>query len=180
MLETREPQPKTKLVFSRGEIAIDRNKPVDLEADTEALSLETLVFERNAHAAPNEPFVKTAGAACTVTYAFEVNTDFPCYRAFDPDRPMRASPAAKMQASQLLVGHFAGPAGHGIAFPDFCLKAKPIILQAKGDAFAPTSESIHDAYDFKRMVTCAPLDSHAHVSGPIVPVPEVPIGWPLP
>ena len=138
VLETREPQPKTKLVFSRGEIAIDRNKPVDPEADTEALSLETLVFERNAHAAPNEPFVKAAGAACTVTYRFEVNTDFPCYRAFDPERPMRASAAAKMQASQLLVGHFAGPTGHGIAFPDFCLKAKPIILQAKGDTFAPT------------------------------------------
>ena len=181
VLETREPQPKTKLVFSRGEIAIDRNKPADLEADTEALSLETLVFERNANAAPNEPFVKAAGAACTVTYAFEVNTDFPCYRAFDPERPMRASPAAKMQASQLLVGHFAGPAGHGIAFPDFCLKAKPVILQPKGHAFVPTSESIYEADDFKRRVTCDPLDSHEHVSGPIRPAPEVAMtNWPLP
>ena len=111
------------------------------EANAEALSLETLVFERNALAAPNEPFVKAAGAACTVTYTFEANTDFPCYRAFDPARPMRASPAAKMQASQLLIGHFAGPAGHGIAFPDFCLRAKPIILQTKGDAFVPLFSS---------------------------------------
>jgi hypothetical protein len=94
---------------------------------------------------------------------------------------MRASPAAKMQTSQLLVGHFAGPAGHGIAFPDFCLKAKPVILRPKGHAFVPTSESIYEADDFKRMVTCDPLDSHEHVSGPIRPAPEVAMtDWTLP
>jgi hypothetical protein len=167
VLETKGADPKTKLVFSRGEIAIDRSKPVDLETNTEALGLETLVFERSASASPDKPFVKTAGVACTVTYTFKTNTDFPCYRAFDPKRPMRSSAAAKMQASQLLVGHFAGRNGHGIAFPDFCRRSEPIILQPKDDAFVPISESIGDEDDFKRTVICNPLNSNEDAGGPI-------------
>jgi hypothetical protein len=126
------------------------------------LGLETLVFERDA-AASDKPFLKTGGAACTVTYSFKTNSDFQCYRAFDPNRPMRASPAARMQASQLLVGHFAGREGHGIAFPDSCRQADPIILQPKGDTFVHTVESIGKG----RKVTCAPLNANADVSGPI-------------
>ena len=71
---------------------------------TESLTLETLVFERKAAAPPDTAFVETSGAACTVKYTFESHPEYPCYRAFDPTRPMRASPAAKMQASQTLVG----------------------------------------------------------------------------
>jgi hypothetical protein len=166
VIETREPTPKTKLVFSRGEVAIDPDKPVDPAATGEMLSLETLVFEREA-ADSDKPFRKSAGATCTVTYAFNTNSDFPCYRAFDPKRPMRASPAARMQASQLLVGHLAGHNGHGIAFPDFCRQADPIILQPKGDTFVQTVESIGKGDELKRKVSCAPLNTNIDVSGPI-------------
>jgi hypothetical protein len=86
---------------------------------------------------------------------------------------MRSSAAAKMQASQLLVGHFAGPYGHGIAFPDFCRRSEPIILQPKGDAFVPTRESIGDEDDFKRTVACDPLNSTEDVGGPIKHKPSV-------
>ena len=44
-----------------------------------------------------------------------------------------------MQASQLLVGNFAGRDGHGIAFPDFCEKSDPIILRPEGDTFMPAT-----------------------------------------
>ena len=166
VLETREATPKTKLVFSRGELAIDPGKPVDPSATSEVLDLETLVFERDATAS-DKPFRKTGGAACTVTYAFKTDTDFQCYRAFDPKRPMRASPAVRMQASQLLVGHFAGSEGHGIAFPDYCRQADPIILQPKGDTFVQTVESLGKGNELKRKVTCTPLTANADVSGPI-------------
>lgn len=166
VLETRDATPKTKLVFSRGEIAIDPDKPVDPSATSEALGLETLVFERDA-AASDKPFQKAAGASCTVTYTFRTNSDFPCYRAFDPKRPMRASPATRMQASQLLVGHFAGREGHGIAFTDACRQADPIILQPRGDTFVQTVESVGKGNELKRKVTCAPLNSNADVSGPL-------------
>ena len=166
VLETREATPKTKLVFSRGELAIDPGKPVDPSATSEVLDLETLVFERDATAS-DKPFRKTGGAACTVTYAFKTDTDFQCYRAFDPKRPMRASPAVRMQASQLLVGHFAGSEGHGIAFPDYCRQADPIILQPKGDTFVQTVESLGKGNELKRKVTCTALTANADVSGPI-------------
>jgi len=164
VLETREATPKTKLVFSRGEMAIDEDKPIDPSATSEVLGLETLVFERDA-AASDKPFQKAAGASCTVTYAFKTNSDFPCYRAFDPKRPMRASPAARMQASQLLVGHFAGRGGHGIAFPDSCRQADPIILQPKDDTFVQTVESVGRGNELRRKVTCVPLNTNADVSG---------------
>ncbi|MBA2397768.1 MAG: hypothetical protein H0V72_03565 [Bradyrhizobium sp.] len=166
VLETREANPKTKLVFSRGEMAIDPDKPIDPAATSEVLGLETLVFERDA-AASDKPFQKSVGATCTVTYSFKTNTDFQCYRAFDPKRPMRASPATRMQASQLLVGHFAGREGHGIAFPDFCRQSDPIILQPKGDAFVQTVESLGKEGELRRKVTCTPLNTNAEVSGPI-------------
>ncbi|MBN8992961.1 MAG: hypothetical protein J0H42_32400 [Rhizobiales bacterium] len=166
VLETREATPKTKLVFSRGEIAIDPDKPIDPAATSEVMGLETLVFERDA-AASDKPFQKAAAASCTVTYEFKTNSDFPCYRAFDPKRPMRASPATRMQASQLLVGHFAGHDGQGIAFPDSCRQADPIILQPKGDTFVQTVESIGKGNELKRKVTCVPLNSNADVSGPL-------------
>jgi hypothetical protein len=172
VLETKGAVPKTKLVFSRGEIAVEKGKAVDPDTNTEALSLETLVFERNAAALSDEPFVKAAGASCTVTYTFKANTDFPCYRAFDPKRPMRSSAAAKMQASQLLVGHFAGRNEHGIAFPDFCRMSEPIVLQPKGEAFVPITESIGDEDDFKRTVACDPLNSNEDVGGPVKHKPD--------
>jgi hypothetical protein len=170
VLETKTADPMTKLVFSRGEIAVKPRKPTDPEPNTEELGLEMLVFERRAAASPDEPFVRTGGAACTVTYTFRVIADFPCYRAFDPKRPMRSSAAAKMQASQLLVGNFAGRDGQGIAFPDFCQKSEPIILKPEGDAFVPafpTTKTVGDEDDFKRTVTCGPLNSSEDLGGVI-------------
>jgi hypothetical protein len=166
VLETKDAQPKTKLVFSRGEIAPGPDSLVQPAANTEALSLETLVFERDAAAAADTPFLKTGGAACTVTYRFKPSSDYPCTRAFDPKRPMRSSLAAKLQASQLLVGHFAGRDGHGIAFPDFCWKANPIILKPQGDTFVPPSEPVGEGAQ-TRNVTCEPLNATADVLGPI-------------
>ena len=167
VLETREARPRTKLVFSRGEIAIEPGKPT---ATTEALKLETLVFERDAAASSNTPFVKSAGAACRIVYEFEAGrTDWPCYRVFDPDRTMRASPATRMRASQMLVGRFTQGAGHGIAFPDLCLKSEPIILAPQGRTFVPVSETAgwKGPPRFQRTITCEPLDAAAVVSRPI-------------
>lgn len=167
VLETREARPRTKLVFSRGEIAIEPGKPT---ATTEALKLETLVFERDAAAPSNTPFVKSAGAACRIVYEFEAGrTDWPCYRVFDPDRTMRASPATRMRASQMLVGRFTQGAGHGIAFPDLCLKSEPIILAPQGSTFVPVSETAgwKGPPRFQRTITCEPLDAAAVVSRPI-------------
>jgi hypothetical protein len=166
VLETKETQPKTKLAFSRAEIAIEQGKDVEPTANTETLSLEMLVFERNAAASADTPFLKTGGAACTVTYTFNPNNDYPCLRAFDPKRPMRSSQAAKMQASQMLVGRFAGHDGHGIAFPDFCRPAEPIVLKPQGTSFLPTIETVGKDSQ-TRKVTCEPLDAAADVSQPI-------------
>jgi hypothetical protein len=168
VLETRGAGVTTKLVFSRGEIAPGRGTTVAPETETESLSLETLVFERNAAAPSDVPFLKTGGAACRVNYTFKSMPDYPCYRPFDPERSMRASPAARMQASQLLAGHFAGGDRHGIAFPDSCLKTLPIILQPKDDGtFVPSTESAGVDTDIKRTVTCAPLNSSEEIAGPI-------------
>ncbi|MDA9410733.1 hypothetical protein [Bradyrhizobium sp. CCBAU 45384] len=170
VLETRDAQPKTKLVFSRGEIAIDPDKPVSPDATTEALILQTLVFERDAAAPSDAPFVKSAGAACRITYEFAPgHADWPCYRAFEPDRSMRASPAARMQASQMLIGHFSKSAGHALAFPDACLKSEPIILAPQGNTFMPVSGSAGWAGPpkLRRTITCEPLDTATVVSQPI-------------
>lgn len=170
VLETRDARPRTKLVFSRGEIAVEASKPVTSAATTEALMLQTLVFERDAAAPSNTPFVKSAGAACRIVYEFEPDrTDWPCYRAFDPDRTMRASPATRLQASQMLVGKFTQAGGHGIAFPDLCLKSEPIILAPQGTTFVPVSETAgwQGPPRFQRTVKCEPLDAAAAVSRPI-------------
>ena len=168
VVETRDARPKTRLVFSRGEIAVEPGKP--LSATTEALTLQTLVFERDAAAPSNTPFVKSAGAACRIVYEFEPDrTDWPCYRAFDPERTMRASPATRMRASQMLVGRFIQGEGHGIAFPDLCLKSEPIVLKPQGSTFVPLSETAgwKGPPRFQRTITCEPLDAASVVSHPI-------------
>lgn len=168
VVETRDARPKTRLVFSRGEIAVEPGKPVS--ATTEALTLQTLVFERDAAAPSNTPFVKSAGAVCRIVYEFEPDrTDWPCYRAFDPERTMRASPATRMRASQMLVGRFIQGEGHGIAFPDLCLKSEPIVLKPQGSTFVPLSETAgwKGPPRFQRTITCEPLDAASVVSHPI-------------
>ena len=148
---------KTKLVFSRAEILPQPENPAI--ADTESLRLETLVFERGTTAPSDAPFLVTSGAACTVKYTFESHPEYPCYRAFDPTRPMRASPAAEMQASQMLVGRFAGGTDYALAFPDSCLAAEPVmVLKPKGTTFVPTVEEAGWP-DIQRHVTCQPLNS---------------------
>jgi len=187
VLETRGKNAKTKLVFSRGELSLQPGKPITPKNDgfeSESLKLETLVFEREANALPDKPFVKAEGAACMVTYKFNSSlSEFPCYRPFDPKRPMRASPAARMQASQLLVGQFAGPDGYGVAFPDFCLRGFPIILKAGDGSFAPTMTKVGAESDKTRTVSCEPLNSNEYVGEPIYPDPDQTMlsdVWPLP
>ena len=166
VLETRDASPKTKLVFSRGKIAVEPGKPVDPNANVETVRLETLVLERDAAASPDKPFLVTGGASCTVKYTFKVNHDYPCHRTFDPNRPMRSSPAAKMQASQLLIGHFAGGDGHGLAFPDACVK-EPIVLKPTGGAggFAPARQTVGVKSNIERDVVCNPIGAVEHVAG---------------
>ena len=187
VLETTGAAAKTKLVFSRGEIvprprASGTTKDPEFESDS--MKLETLVFEREVDS-PHKPFVKVEGAACVVTYNFTFQKslrDFPCYRPFDRDHPMRASPATRMQASQLLVGQFAGRGGYGIAFPDFCL-TDPLILKAADGTFTPTKEKIGEDTDKTRSVTCKPLESSEYVSEPIYPATDqitLAETWPLP
>jgi hypothetical protein len=165
VLETRDANPKTKLVFSRGKIAVEPGKPVDPNANVETVRLETLVLERDAAAPPDKPFQVTGSASCTVKYTFKANQDYPCHRTFDPNRPMRSSPAAKMQASQMLIGHFAGGDGHGIAFPDACLK-EPIILRPTGGAggFVPAKQTVGVKTNVERDVVCKPISTNAYVA----------------
>ncbi len=165
VMETRGAGAKTKFVFSRGKIAIEPGKPVDPNASIETVRLETLVLERDAAAPPDKPFVVTGGASCAVKYTFKVNHDYPCHRTFDPKRPMRSSPAAMMQASQLLIGHFAGGDGHGIAFPDACLK-EPIILKPTGGAggFAPEKQTAGAKSNIERDVVCNPIGAIEYVT----------------
>jgi hypothetical protein len=185
VLETKDS--KTKLVFSRGEIS---RQPHDLLIpetgfESESMKLETLVFERKADS-PDEPFRKAEGAACVVTYKFTTRKDlrdFPCYHRFDPSHPMRASPAARMQASQLLVGQFAGSDGYGIAFSEFCVSIYPLILKAGDRTFTPLVAKIGDDTDKTRTVTCEPLSSNEYVGEPIYPDPNqiaLVDRWPLP
>jgi hypothetical protein len=166
VLETREDGLKTKLVFSRAEITPQPDDPARA-ATTESLTLETLVFERRADAPPDMAFVETSGAACTIKYTFESHPEYPCYRAFDPTRPMRASPAAGMQASQTLVGRFAGRSGYALAFPDSCLAAEPVmILKPIGTTFVQASDEAGWP-DIQRHVSCHPITSNADIRGPI-------------
>jgi hypothetical protein len=196
VLETREPNPKTRLVFSRGEIVTDPSRTVEPEPrtdeqpyqrfdstkpETESLGLETLMFERDAGASPETPFEKVSGATCVVKYTFRRHEQFPCYRSFDRQRPMRGSPAARMQASQLLVGHFTGRDGYGIAFPEFCEKGPPIILRQQDDVLVPEKSSFGQAGIFTRQVTCDPINRNEDVGGPIKATPDMTISttdWP--
>jgi hypothetical protein len=171
VLETKGPASKTKLVFSRGKIAVAPGRYYNPATNSETLRLETLVFERDASAGSNTAFSVTGGASCKVTYTFGPNPDYPCRRAFDPKRLMRSSPVAKMQASQTLVGYFTASNGHGIAFPDACLKYKPIILQKKGNSgieFEPASkEPVGTENDIKRVLDCRAIPSAEYISGPV-------------
>jgi hypothetical protein len=195
VLETRGANPSTKLVFSRGEIAVDPSRPVDIDPEpedsslpfdrteprTESVSLEMLIFERKASPVSNAPFEKTSGAACMVKYIFRRHEEFPCYRAFDSRRTMRSSPAARMQASQLLVGRFVGPDGNDIAFPEACESGPPIILNQKDGAFVSENNSFGQAGTFTRQVTCNQLNSSEDISGPIKSTPDTTIpaaDWP--
>ncbi|MGH2322795.1 hypothetical protein, partial [Enterococcus faecalis] len=74
--------------------------------------------------------------------------------------------AAKMQASQMLVGHFMQGGGHGIAFPDVCLKSEPILLTQQGDTFVPSRDTAGWP-GLRRTIKCKPLDAAAAVNGPI-------------
>ena len=166
VLETREDGLKTKLVFSRAEITPQPDDDARA-ALTESLTLETLVFERKADAPPDTAFVETSGAACTIKYTFESHPEYPCYRAFDPTRPMRASPAARMQASQTLVGRLAGRSGYALAFPDSCLAAEPVvILKPMGTTFVQASDEAGWP-DIQRRVSCHPIRSNVDISRPI-------------
>lgn len=178
VLETRDAQPKTKLVFSRGKLANKEGEPSS--ATTDALTLQALVFERDVSAPSDAPFVKSAGATCEIVYDFAPNrTEWECYRPFDPTRSMRSSPAARMRASQMLFGRFSPSGRHAIAFPDFCLKSEPIILEPEGDTFAPPLKPAGwpDGERLQRKIKCAPLDAATIVSRSIASkIPDKPAG----
>jgi hypothetical protein len=167
VLETKEAQPQTKLVFSRGELVPGTSQPIDGSAGAEAVTLETLVFQRDAAAAASTPFERAGGATCTVASEFTTHGEWPCLRAFDPKRPMRASPAAIMQTSQLLAGRFAGKDELGLAFVDSCKLPKPVILRPTGDTFKPTIGLLDPTDRLTRKVTCTPLDTPAAFGEPI-------------
>lgn len=169
VLETKGASPKSKLVFSRGKLAAEPGKPFDPTTNTESLRLETLVFERDASTAGSKlPFLATSGASCKITYTYATNPDYPCRRPFDSKRLMRSSPAAKMRASQTLVGHFTANEGHSIAFPDACLKYKPIVLRPKrekpGEFELELKEPVGKESDIMRTVDCGPIPSIEYIS----------------
>jgi hypothetical protein len=88
-----------------------------------------------------------------------------------------------MQASQLLVGQFAGSDGYGIAFSEFCVSIYPLILKAGDRTFTPLVAKIGDDTDKTRTVTCEPLSSNEYVGEPIYPDPNqiaLVDRWPLP
>jgi hypothetical protein len=186
VLETRATDAKSKLVFSRGEISRQPHAPTTPETkfESESMKLETLVFQRDADK-PDMPFEKAEGAACVVTYEFQTPPElrhFPCYHRFDPTRTMRASPAARMQASQLLVGQIAGPGGYGVAFSEFCL-SDPLILKAGDGTFTPLAKKVGVDADKTRTVTCEPLNSNGYVGEPIYRNPNemtLAENWPSP
>jgi hypothetical protein len=165
VVETKEPTPKTKLVFSRGHVVAGSDQRVD------AALFETLVVERNASDRQETPFSVSAGAACTVKYRFEsVDSARPCGRAFDQGRAMRPSPAAMISASQLLVGRFAPTSGLALAFTDRCLSQQPIVL-APGDGDrldAHVTDRTEQALHLKREIDCKPRVSRESIGGPIV------------
>jgi len=167
IVEPKEAVAKTTLVFSRGHI-IPRSAD---QKKIDTVRLEVLVLDRNASDPVETPFSVSAGTACTVTYKFNQDEDRACARGFEPSRPMRASPAARMKASQLLVGRFfAGSDGLALAFADNCLNQHPIVLvpgsSPKHDFVVTPQTAIH--LGVNREVFCVPLD----VSGISQPMPD--------
>ena len=170
VLEDKGSNARTRLVFSRGKIAAQAGKFVHPSTNVESLRLEIVMFERDVNSTSDKPFAFSGGASCKVTYTFNPNTDYPCRRAFDPKRSMRSSPAAKMQASQLLVGNFAGPNGYGIAFPDTCLKHTPIILRQNNSTprqYIEVKKTVGAKTDVEREVVCDALPSKGSMARPI-------------
>lgn len=164
VVETKEPAPKTQLIFSRGHLIA----APDQLADT--VRLETLVLERDARDPGDKPFSVTGGAACTVKYTFKQNNpDRECLRAFEPTRPMRPSPAAMMKASQLLVGRFGGGNGLGLAFVDLCMDQHPLVLAPKPDgsrSFAAITR-VAEQHRVKREIDCTPLHARESIGRPM-------------
>jgi hypothetical protein len=154
VVETREAAPKTKLFFSRMRF-VPGSRLVD------KVELNALVLEREASDPADKPFSITGEADCTVTYTIqrsEPDPDHACLRTFDPARPMRSSPAARMSASQLLVGHFTESEGLGLAFVDGCLDRNPLVLTAgvgAQRAFTATDKAPQQR-GVKREVVCKP------------------------
>jgi hypothetical protein len=95
----------------------------------DTVGLELLVLERDASDSADRPFAVAGSAACKVKYRFKrANPDRACLRPFESSRPMRASPAAMMKESQLLLGRFAGSQGLALAFADVCLVGREEVL----------------------------------------------------
>jgi len=165
VVESKEPTPKTKLIFSRGHVVAGSDQRVD------AAWLEVLVVERNASDPQETPFSVSAAAACKVQYRFEsVDSARPCGRAFDQARAMRPSPAAMISASQLLVGRFARTSGLAIAFTDRCLSQHPIVL-ASGDGGrldVDVTDRSEQALHLRREIDCQPVVSRESIGDAVV------------
>jgi hypothetical protein len=156
VMESSEPARKTKLVLSRGRLIPESDRNVD------SARLDILVLERDALDSTDKPFSVTSSTACTVKYTFRNpnNLDRVCLRAFDPRRPMRASPASKIKASQLLAGRFGARGDLGFAFPDYCLDKDPIVLvpALDGKPHVTATERQIRRQRVLREIDCTPLD----------------------
>jgi hypothetical protein len=161
VVEAREPE-ATRLILSRAQLT---SAPDGL---ADAVHLEALILDRPASASDDTPFSATDGVACAVRYTFRPNQDRICLRAFESDRPMRASPAALMKASQLVAGRFGG-SGYGLAFVDACLDEHPLVLisAADGRLTFPPTEAPPTQRGLKREVTCKSLELGNNIALPM-------------
>ena len=152
----------TKLVFSRGEIA---GKPRQADRSG-AKQLRHWNWRRwclNAARRPlrTEPFVKTGGAACTVTYTFQRQHRFPMLLAHSIQnarcghrrQPRCRRPNCWSDTSQ-------GATDTASHSPILAETSDPIVLRPKGDTFMPasaTTTTVGDEDYLRRTVTCEPL-----------------------
>ncbi len=154
---------KTKLIFSRARVAPARET-------TDSLTLEALVFERDTSASASEPFRLARSASCQIAYTFpKAIPDRTCRRSFSPDRPMRPSPAALMQASQLLAGRVTASNEQALVFADACLDSKPIVLDrvaVSRDGIGTLAATLPTAQQagVQRQVECEPLTSREQIA----------------
>ena len=162
--------PRTRLVVSRGRVfAAD-------EPNTDAAQFEALVFDRNASAGSETPFAVSQAVSCRVKYTF--NREDPnraCQRAFFAARPMRSSPAAMINAAQLLAGRVTASNQLSLALMDGCFDTDPILFEPAAGENSRTgtlTASKHTVTKggLKRELACEPLSSRDQIQNELAGV----------